>query len=69
MKKIIILIPIFNDWESLKKLLIEINENISNLKDIIFDCLVINDASNIDQPIIKKPKKNKITQNLKYERK
>ena len=57
MKKIIILIPVFNDWESLKKLLIEINENISNLKDIIFDCLVINDASNIDQPIMKKPKK------------
>ena len=29
MKKIIILIPVFNDWESLKKLMLEINENIS----------------------------------------
>ena len=26
MKKIIILIPVFNDWESLKKLIEEINE-------------------------------------------
>ena len=57
MKKIIILIPVFNDWESLKKLLIEINENILNIKEIIFDCLVINDASTIDQSILEKPKK------------
>ena len=28
MKKIIILIPVYNDWESLNKLLIKINENI-----------------------------------------
>ena len=28
MKKIIILIPVYNDWESLKKLIEEINENI-----------------------------------------
>ena len=32
MKKIIILIPVFNDWESLKKLIEEINENIKDLK-------------------------------------
>jgi hypothetical protein len=30
MKKIIILIPVFNDWESLKKLINEINENIKD---------------------------------------
>ena len=32
MKKIIILIPVFNDWESLEKLIVEINENIKELK-------------------------------------
>ena len=35
MKKIIILIPVYNDWESLKKLIEEINDNIKNLKNII----------------------------------
>ena len=33
MKKIIILIPVFNDWESLKKLIYEINQNIDNIKN------------------------------------
>ena len=55
MKKIIILIPVFNDWESLKKLIKEINENIQNFKDIKFECLIINDASTIAQPKIIKP--------------
>ena len=30
MKRIIILIPIFNDWDSLNKLLAEINNNIKD---------------------------------------
>ena len=55
MKKIIILIPVFNDWESLIKLINEINENINGYKNIDFDCLVINDASTIDQPELIKP--------------
>jgi polyisoprenyl-phosphate glycosyltransferase len=55
MKKIIILIPVFNDWESLNKLLNEINENIENYKNISFECLVINDASTINQPQLTKP--------------
>ena len=38
MKKIIILIPVFNDWESLNKLLNEINENIENYKNLSFEC-------------------------------
>ncbi len=50
MKKIIILIPVFNDWESLKKLILEINENIEIFKNIIFECLIINDSSTIKQP-------------------
>jgi hypothetical protein len=55
MKKIIILIPVFNDWESLIKLINEINEIIKDYKDINFDCLVVNDASTINQPELIKP--------------
>ena len=55
MRKIIILIPVYNDWESLKKLLKELNENIKFFEDINFDCLIINDASTIQPPILHKP--------------
>ena len=33
MKKIIILIPVFNDWESLKKLIVEISQHVKFLKN------------------------------------
>ena len=56
MKKIIILIPVFNDWESLKKLIDEINENVKELKKIYIECVVINDSSSIKQPKLFKPK-------------
>ena len=55
MKKIIILIPVYNDWESLNKLLQEINENIKFFNDINFECLIVNDASTIQPPNLKKP--------------
>ena len=57
MKKIIILIPVFNDWESLKKLLIEIDENIKKFPDLTIQCFVVNDASTIAKPEFKKPEK------------
>ena len=57
MRKIIILIPVYNDWESLEKLIIEINENIKFFDDIIFECLVVNDASSIQPPKLIKPSK------------
>ena len=57
MKKIIILLPVYNDWESLKKLINEINDNIKTFKDINFECLIINDASTINQQEILKPDK------------
>ncbi len=56
MKKIIILIPVYNDWESLKKLLIEIEESIKDFNNLIIECLVVNDASTINVPELKKPK-------------
>ncbi len=55
MKKIIILIPVYNDWESLNKLLIEVNENIEFFNDISFECLIVNDASTIQPPELNKP--------------
>ena len=44
MKKFIILIPIYNDWESLVKLLNNINENIKKIKEVQFDCIIVNDC-------------------------
>ena len=55
MKKIIILIPVFNDWESLIKLINEINKNINHYKNIDFEFLIVNDASTINKPEFIKP--------------
>ena len=55
MKKIVILVPVFNDWESVKKLVFEINENISNFQETHFECLIVNDASTIDPPQLTRP--------------
>ena len=57
MRRIIILISVYNDWDSLKKLIYEIDKNIKEFNDINFECLIINDASSIHQPKIIKPKK------------
>ena len=46
--KIKILVPIYNDWQSLSELLSNINKNISNL-DHEISVVVINDASNHDR--------------------
>ena len=48
--KIIILVPIYNDWQSLSKLLEEINSNIAGLGSQ-FSIIVINDASTDQQSI------------------
>ena len=61
MKKFIILIPIYNDWESLAKLLTNIGENIKNIKGAQFDCIIVNDCSTIINPkIIIPPQINSI---------
>ena len=56
MKKVVILIPVYNDWESLAKLIEEIDIVIQNIKEIKFDCLIINDASSIATPRLDVPK-------------
>ena len=55
MKKVIILIPVFNDWDSLKKLIEEIDKNIKEFKDVNFECLIVNDASTVERPKLIKP--------------
>ena len=49
MKKIKILIPIYNDWQSVFKLMENINSEVSNL-DAEFSSIIVNDASNENRP-------------------
>ena len=51
MKKIIILIPIFNDWQSVFKLLENINSEVSSLEGE-FSIIIANDASSEARPEI-----------------
>ena len=53
MKRFTILIPIYNDWKSLKKLLFNINENIKNIPNTKFNCIIVNDCSRIKNQEIK----------------
>jgi glycosyltransferase involved in cell wall biosynthesis len=46
--KIKILIPVYNDWQSVFKLLDEIQNNLSNL-DHEISVIIVNDASNHDR--------------------
>lgn len=55
MKKIAILIPIYNDWKSLIKLLDEINISIQDIQNCEFSCIVVDDSSILQQPKISKP--------------
>ena len=48
--KIIILIPVYNDWKSVSKLLDEINSQVTELKDD-FSIIIVNDASTEKQSI------------------
>ena len=56
MKKFKILIPVYNDWESLTKLLNEINKEVEGTEKVEFHCVVVNDASTNKPPEIKVPK-------------
>ncbi len=59
-KKHIILIPVYNDWKSLNKLLVEINKNFINDKNFETEILIVDDCStekisiNKNLPAIKK---------------
>ena len=53
MKKFIILIPVYNDWKSLEKLIFEINEVIENIENTEFNFIIIKDSSTEPRPAIK----------------
>ena len=55
--KIKILIPIYNDWQSVFKLLENINSEVSTLKDE-FSVIIVNDASTESKPEFKNNLKN-----------
>ena len=56
MKKIIILIPVYNDWKSVIKLLDQLNETLEEYDFIEVKCIIVNDASTVDEPKLTKPK-------------
>ena len=56
MKKIIFLLPVYNDWKSLLKVLGEIDLIIEKFSLYEFKCVVVNDSSTIQKPKIVKPK-------------
>ena len=56
MKKIILLLPVYNDWDSLFKVLNEINSVIKDIQEYQFNCIIVNDSSTIEKPKITKPK-------------
>ena len=55
MKNIIIITPVYNDWDSFTKLTKEIDKVISNFNDISFKLIVVNDGSNEKAPKIELP--------------
>ncbi len=55
MKNIIILTPVYNDWESFTKLIIEIDKVVSNFKNMSFKLIAINDGSKEKTPPLKLP--------------
>ncbi len=56
MKKIIILIPVYNDWQSLEKLVEDINLKVKNI-NCKFSIFIINDGSTeIKNTLLRKSK-------------
>ena len=53
MKKIKILIPVYNDWKAVSKLVDEIN-NLSIDPEFQISIFIVNDASNHDRPVEEK---------------
>jgi glycosyltransferase involved in cell wall biosynthesis len=47
MKKFTILIPAYNDWKSLEKLLNNISVNVKDIQSVEFNCIIVNDCSTL----------------------
>ena len=63
MKNFIILIPVYNDWENLNKLLKKINDE-AERNNFEFEIFVINDSSTINTDINFRKTKNIISLNI-----
>ena len=57
MKKIKILIPVYNDWQSVAKLVDKIN-NLSTDPKFQLSIIIVNDGSNHDRPVEEKSLEN-----------
>ncbi len=68
MKNIVILTPVYNDWESFLKLINEIDKVLNNFKNINFKLIVVNDGSSQKSPQINLPKNFKSIEiiNMKF---
>ena len=55
MKNVVIIVPVYNDWKSLEKLIQEINKILSKFKKTSFSLLAINDGSSVKSPNYKLP--------------
>ena len=55
MKNIVIITPVYNDWESFIKLIDEIDKTISNFKEISFKLIAVNDGSKEKAPPLSLP--------------
>ena len=68
MKNIVILTPVYNDWESFLKLINEIDKVLNNFKNINFKLIVVNDGSSQKSPQINIPKNFKSIEiiNMKF---
>ncbi len=56
MKNIVIITPVYNDWESFIKLIDEIDKAISNFNEISFKLIAVNDGSIEKAPPLSLPK-------------
>ena len=64
MKNIVIITPVYNDWESFTKLINEIDKTILSFKDISFKLIAVNDGSRDRAPILQLPPKIKTVEIL-----
>ncbi len=55
MKNIVIITPVYNDWESFTKLIKEIDKSISSFKNISFKLIAVNDGSQDELPSLTLP--------------
>ena len=51
------MIPVYNDWDSVKKLILEISHQVSIIKEYLFKIIIVNDGSTLPKPNLNIPQK------------